>query len=234
MKLDVFKVTFTLSEPVCVENTLDGKKSRHLTHFAPEFHRSIRSPSPAPVEFIKVSCLHTTDTFKAWPESDTEESLLSKSRRFKIWPFKKLLPATPDTVSTGCRPSSRLFVAACVYDSDVSRSWPDVASERERAPATCKRFNSLPVLSVNPVTSASNKDAELSLIKLLTSAFVNASTVSKMVPELSDMATTPSLPAVARRRTVVPSRKGMEPLPDALVRISCLPASSVVSVDVKV
>ena len=47
------------------------------------------------------------------------------------------------------------------------------------------------------------------------------------------MATTLSSPAVVKRRTVVPSRRGI-PLPDALDRVACLPASRVVSADVVV
>ena len=56
--------------------------------------------------------------------------------------------------------------------------------------------------------------------------------MSVMTPPLSVATTLPS-PAVVKRPTVVPSKRGI-PLPVALDRVACLPASKVVSVDVVV
>ena len=101
-------------------------------------------------------------------------------------------------------------------------------------PAVCHRFNSLPdVLRIVPVTLASVSDVETEPTKPSTCAFVYPSMVKVILPPLWVIATTDSLPAVFRRRTVVPSRIGI-PLPDALVRDACLPASREVSADVKV
>jgi len=171
VKLDVSSVIFIASLPVSVEKMFLGKNSRHRIHFDEPFHRSTRSFSPAPVLFTNDSCNPEADTFSAWPESDTLKTL-SKSRRFRIWPFRRLLPVTPDTVSAGCFASNRLSVADCVYAVFVSNSWPVVASVRDSGPATCKRFNSLFVRNVDPVTLASVRDAELPLIKPVTSDFV--------------------------------------------------------------
>ena len=108
-----------------------------------------------------------TDTFSAWPLSDTEKSLLSKSIRLRIWPFSRLLPETPETVNAGRFAASRLSVADCVYADDVKSSCPGVLSVKVNAdPAVCNRFNSLPdVLKVVPVALASERDAETELIK---------------------------------------------------------------------
>ena len=88
-----------LSLPVSVLNTLRGKNSRQRTHLAEPFHRSIRSFSPAPVELMRLSCLPTIDTFKAWPESDVAKSSVSKFSRFKIvLEESKELPVTEETL----------------------------------------------------------------------------------------------------------------------------------------
>ena len=122
-----------------------------------------------------------------------------------------------------------------VYADDVKSSCPGVLSVKVNAdPAVCNRFNSLPdVLKVVPVTLASERDAETELINPSTCAFVYPSMVRVITPPLSVIATTFSLPAVVRRRTVVLSRMGV-PLPDALVKVACLPASDAVSDDVVV
>ena len=72
--------------------------------------------------FIRESCTPVSDSFNACPESDTEKLLLSKSGRLRTWPFKRLLPVTPETVSAGCFATSRLSVADCMYASDVNNS----------------------------------------------------------------------------------------------------------------
>ena len=144
--------------------------------------------------------------------------------RLRAWPFSRLLPVTPETVSAFCFSASRLSIAVDGYAELTSKSCPPVASARGReVPATCRRFS-------HPVTFASVRDAEQALMKPLTCLFVYASMVSVTTPPDSVMVTTDSSPAVLRRRTVAPSKNGM-PLPVELVKVFCLPASRIVSVD---
>ena len=112
---DRSRVTLMLSLPVSVLNTLLGKNSRHRIHVAPEFHKSIRSLSPARVELMRLSCLPVMLTFSAWPESLTLRSPVSKSNLFNTVPESKELPVTEETLKAFCLALSSVFVAFALY-----------------------------------------------------------------------------------------------------------------------